>query len=325
MIIACTVSFNSSIIIEKTIDSLLSQSYPVDRIIIADNCSNDENKERLKSYQEKSDKIKIIWLKENTGGAGGFYEAMKCAKEEYNPDWYWLMDDDAYPDADCLEKLIEYQKQLDNVGFVAPVIWGVDNQKHQLYHPRKRKGNELRFVAVAEAIDELRPVESIDIDAFVGPLISKKAVECCGLPRPGYFLEGDDMDFTFRITRHFNGYLLKSAQINHKDLFIANGINPGIWWKQYYSYRNPIIFAKYNFIGFEKTRYIISHLVFALKQIIKMYLDNRYRGYRVFRCKLLIKGLIDGLRRQEGIVVIPSEYKKTLSKHEEKMKGYQKQ
>ncbi|QTE67048.1 glycosyltransferase [Clostridiales bacterium] len=322
MIVACTVSFNSSVIIEKTIDSLLSQSFLVDKIVIADNCSNEENKARLKSYLDKSPTIDIIWLNKNSGGAGGFYEAMKYAKEQYDPDWYWLMDDDAYPNPNCLEILLEQQKQLDNVGFVAPVIWGIDNQKYQLYHPRKEQGKANKFSAIAETIGELNPVEIIDIDAFVGPLISKEAVNSCGLPRPGYFLEGDDMDYTFRITRQFKGYLIKTAQINHKDLIIANGINPGMWWKQYYSYRNPIIFAKYNYHGTKKRRYIFNHLLFASKQIIKMYLDNRYKGYRLFRSKLLIKGILDGLKRKEGIVVVPSEYKQSLTDMEMKMKSH---
>ena len=321
MIVACTVSFNSSKIIEKTIDSLLSQTYPVDKIVIADNCSNAENKKRLTTYLEKSSKIDIVWLQENTGGAGGFYEAMRYALDHYNPEWFWLMDDDAYPNVDCLEILIDQQQQLTKVGFVAPIIWGIDNKKHQLYHPRKKKEKGNKFVAVAETIEDLKPIETIDVDAFVGPLISREAVRICGLPRPGYFLEGDDTDYTFRITRQFNGYLIKAAQINHKDLVAVNGINPGMWWKQYYSFRNPIIFAKNNFIGAEKTKFIINHLIFAFKQIVKMYLDNRYRGYRLFRCKLLIRGILDGLKGREGIVIVPFEYKKELADLEMKLKG----
>lgn len=321
MIVACTVSFNSSEIIKKTIDALLRQTYPVDRIVIADNCSNDDHKRRLASYKDKSGKIDIVWLNNNGGGAGGFYEAMKYAKEKYNPDWYWLMDDDAYPEDDCLNVLMGSQEDLKNVGFVAPIIWGLDNEKYQLYHARRATSKAYQFVRVSNSHEQLKPIEHIDVDAFVGPLISRKAVEQCGLPRPGYFLEGDDTDYTFRITRKFEGYLIKEAQINHKDLVIANGINPGMWWKQYYSFRNPILFAFYNLGGLERTKAICSHLFFASKQIIKMFIDKRYRGYRRFRCKILMRGLIDGLHRKEGAVIKPAEYKQSLSVLEQRMKG----
>ena len=321
MIVACTVSYNSSEIIEKTIDALLRQTYPVDKIVIADNCSTDENRKRLSSYTNKSSKIDIVWLNNNGGGAGGFYEAMKYAREQYNPDWYWLMDDDAYPEDKCLSILMETKKTLNNVGFIAPIIWGIDNRKHQLYHARKSTSKKYQFEIVADSYEQLKPIEQIDVTAFVGPLISNIAVKECGLPRPGYFLEGDDRDYTFRITRKFNGYLVKDAQINHKDLVIANGINPGMWWKQYYSFRNPILFSYYNFQGSERTKSICSHLWFAAKQILKMYLDRRYKGYRKFRRSILIRGLLDGLRKKEGIVIKPAEYKETLLKLEARMKG----
>ena len=320
MIVACTVSYNSSDIIEKTIDAILRQTHSVDKIVIADNCSTDIHKEKLASFMNKSSKIDIIWLNSNGGGAGGFYEVMKYTRDKYKPDWYWLMDDDAFPEDDCLRILLEKQNQIHNIGFVAPVIWGIDNKKHQLYHARKTTLKKYQFEKISDSYDKLNTIERIDVDAFVGPLISNKAVEKCGFPRPGYFLEGDDVDYTYRITREFNGYLIKEAQINHKDIVILNGINPAMWWKQYYSFRNPIIFAFYNLSGLERLSAICSHLKFGMKQILKMYFDKRYKGYRIFRGKILLKGLTDGIRKKEGLVVKPAEYKQALQKLEAAMK-----
>ena len=316
MIVACTVSYNSSEIIERTIDALLRQSYPIDRIVIADNCSTQENKDRLASYKEKSNAIDIIWLDCNGGGARGFYEAMKYTQETYHPDWYWLMDDDAFPEDDCLSKLLENAKGLDDIGFVAPVIWGIDNKKYQLYHARKSTTNKFNFDKICDSFDQLNSVERLDVDAFVGPLISKRAVESCGFPRPGYFLEGDDTDYTYRITRVLNGYLIKEAQINHKDLVISSGINPGMWWKQYYSFRNPLLFAYNNYLGLDRMKAILLHLRYAGKQIVKMFLDERYKGYRVFRLKILLRGIRDGIQKKDGIVVEPSAYKELLARFE---------
>ena len=319
-IIVCTVTFNSSLLLGKMIDAVMKQSRPVYKIIVADNNSNPEHKERLRNYEEGNSLVQMIWLSNNTGGAGGFYAAMKAAAGQYQPDWYWLMDDDAYPEPDCLEKLLRKSDKLDRIGFLAPVIFGIDNKKYQLYHARVKRGYIYKFGAVADSIEELKDVEQIDVDAFVGPLIPGDVVRECGFPRAGYFIEGDDTDYCFRITRKYNGYLIKDAQMNHRDLAVSNGINPEGWWKQYYWFRNSILFLHNNTKGLHKLVSIVHFIGFAWKQKIKMYADSRYKGYRHFRWRILRKGLIDGLLRREGPRVIPAEYRKQL-KDWEKARG----
>lgn len=46
-------------------------------------------------------------------------EAKKLA-----PDWYWLMDDDAYPRKDCLETLLDTGKELPDAGGLCPLSTG---------------------------------------------------------------------------------------------------------------------------------------------------------------------------------------------------------
>ena len=61
----------------------------------------------LYNIYEDSDHVfleKIYELKNNTGGAGGFEYGMKKALE-YDCDYVWIMDDDAYPRDNCLERL----------------------------------------------------------------------------------------------------------------------------------------------------------------------------------------------------------------------------
>lgn len=315
-VVVCTVTYNSSTLLKKTIESVLNQTFPVSNIVIVDNNSSEEHKTKLKEYEKISDKIHIVWLDKNTGGAGGFHESMKYALNNYDPDWYWLMDDDAYPDDDCLERLIEESRHLDNVGFVAPVIYGIDNDKYQLYHARVRRGYIYKFKAISDSIAKLDDVEKIDVDAFVGPLIPRAVVMDVGLPRAEYFIEGDDTDYCYRITCKYNGYLTKKTKMNHKDIVITDGINPGGWWKQYYWYRNSILFAHFNLKGIHKVISIAHFLAFAYKEKGKMFLDERYRIYRQFRWKILKKGLIDGLNCLAGPQLLPADYKKQLEDFE---------
>lgn len=312
----CTVTYNSSALLKKTIEAVLNQTYPVSHIVIVDNNSSEEHKEKLKEYEKLSEKIHIIWLDKNTGGAGGFHESMKYTLEVYDPDWYWLMDDDAYPDADCLKKLLEESWHLDNIGFIAPVIYGIDNKKYQLYHARVRRGFIYKFNAISDSIDNLKDIERIDVDAFVGPLIPRAVVMDCGLPRAEYFIEGDDTDYCYRITSKYKGYLVKKTKMNHKDIVTTNGINPAGWWKQYYWYRNSILFSQYNLHGIHKVISIAHFIAFAYKSRIRMLFDKKYDGYKAFRWRILRMGIVDGLTKKGGPILLPNEYKRLLLEHE---------
>lgn len=317
-VVVITVTYNSSESLRKTIQAVLRQTIDIDKIVIADNCSNFENKQKLREIESLSDKIEILWLESNTGGAGGFYMGMKYALENFSPKWYWLMDDDAYPDDKCLETLIEYSKKLNNVGFVAPIIWGIDNKSYQLYHPRKKaKGLVYKFKPVADTFEALVDVQQIDVDAFVGPLISCDAVKACGLPRPELFIEGDDTDYTFRITRKYYGYLIKKAKMNHRDITNQGEIHPKSWWKNYYWYRNTMLFQLQNLKGISRLLGILYVLAWGIKSKIQMYRDSRYEKYRKFRWNIMKRGLIDGLKRNSGANLMPADYFDMLKKWEE--------
>ena len=57
-------NYNSADFIDRTIKSVLNQSYTKWRLILVDDFSNTETKNKIKRY-EKFKKIKIYWLKKN--------------------------------------------------------------------------------------------------------------------------------------------------------------------------------------------------------------------------------------------------------------------
>ena len=57
-------NYNSSIYIEKTLNSIIGQSFKNWKLLIVDDNSNDEAKNIIKRYV-LNNKIKIIWLKRN--------------------------------------------------------------------------------------------------------------------------------------------------------------------------------------------------------------------------------------------------------------------
>src|SRR3712207_6268400 len=95
---------NRKVLLGECIRGLLAQTVPVETIIVLDNASTDGTREYL-SEQGLLDRIRYERREENTGGAGGYREGVRLLQET-GCDWLWLMDDDAEPEPDALEKLL---------------------------------------------------------------------------------------------------------------------------------------------------------------------------------------------------------------------------
>ncbi len=92
-------TYNRSHMIEKSIQSLLDQTYSNVEIIIVDNGSTDDTPQVLDKYrkEEYCGKIRLFRLEENKRFTGGANHALDQIKGE----WFTILDDDdiAYPEA----------------------------------------------------------------------------------------------------------------------------------------------------------------------------------------------------------------------------------
>lgn len=104
-----TPSYNSERFIEETIRSVQNQTYTNWEMIIVDDCSNDGTRVFLEKLVQKDDRIKVYYLKENSGAAIARNKALKEAKGKYVA--FLDSDDLWYPEK--LEKQLEFMKQKD--------------------------------------------------------------------------------------------------------------------------------------------------------------------------------------------------------------------
>lgn len=65
------VTYNRLSLLKECLSALENQTYPIQRIVIVDNCSTDGTSEFLDSLTDT--RYLIIHSKENIGGAGGFF------------------------------------------------------------------------------------------------------------------------------------------------------------------------------------------------------------------------------------------------------------
>ncbi|MDU0203707.1 glycosyltransferase family 2 protein [Paenibacillus sp. MAH-36] len=81
------VTYNSSEHIDDCLETVLTQTYPIDQIIVIDNASKDDT---LMKLQKWSDKIRLVKNSVNNGFAGGHNQAIRMTETDYclilNPD-----------------------------------------------------------------------------------------------------------------------------------------------------------------------------------------------------------------------------------------------
>lgn len=310
-VVAVTVTYNDFDYLKTALEALRHQTYSVYKIIVVDNNSTEENRKRLSD--EKDDLVDVLFLTENLGGAGGFEKGMEYAKKHYSADWYWLMDADAYPSENCLEKLLQYKNWCPQIGILAPLIYGVDLREYQLYHHKKLATFLSRDEKMYDSYSMIPECSEIEADAFVGPLVSSLAVENLGIADGSLFIYGDDLEYTYRISRLYPVLLIRDAIINHRDQPVNGVQRPQNWWKDYYMFRNRILFIKkYSNSNVKSTIGIFFVKLRLLKQFILLVRAPYSKILKRLRFSLLNQALNDGLKGVTGKIIDPVEYNKKI-------------
>ena len=104
-------TYNSAKTVEKSIDTVLNQTYQNWELIIVDDCSKDDTREVLKKYSDYQ-KIKITANEVNSRAAVTRNNGLKLAQGQYVA---FLDSDDLWP-CDKLEKQLEFMASK-NAGF----------------------------------------------------------------------------------------------------------------------------------------------------------------------------------------------------------------
>lgn len=189
------------------LDAVLAQTHPVARVHVVDNASSDGTRELLAARED----VVLTCLGRNLGGAGGFARGVEVARRD-DVDWLWLMDDDAEPRHDCLERLLASGAAHDSatVG-LCPVVRDRHGAIEALHRGHLR--GRPRGLAEAEYATEAR----LGFTTFVGPLIRADVARALDPPKAELFLWADDYEYSLRLARCGALRLVPDAVIVHKD------------------------------------------------------------------------------------------------------------
>lgn len=260
---AVVVTYNRLAFLKECIAALLQQTEKVAHIIVVDNHSAQETQDYLTSLGTKIDYLR---LEQNIGGAGGFYSGIKYFAKKTQDDFVWVMDDDTIPAPDALKQLVAAAKIVPEVGFLASNPKWIDGSPAVMNVPMVAHPNW------TNRLDAQQQLIAIKQASFVSIMINRSAVLKVGLPIQQFFIWGDDTEYTERIKRQFEAYLVPNSIVVHKMKQNQNvdiiQDTPNRVGRYYYAYRNRLYNARQR-SNKEVLRYWIQLVTIIVKVLVK--------------------------------------------------------
>lgn len=286
---AVVLTYDRAALLRECLTALGAQSRPPDHILVVDNAGSDGTPGML---AREFPQAEVLVLERNIGAAGGFHAGMLAARAG-GFDQLWLMDDDAYPLPDCLEKLLPLTTAAD------VVVPYQRNQLGQLYGAGLWQGRQIELPPAAAP----SPRE-IDLFAFIGPLVAVRVIDRIGLPAADFFIDYFDWEYALRARQAgFRLVLVPDAIVAHDFGHRPLVRKLGRWqsvrisqpaWKSYYDTRNHLRTLLL------RSRTPGSFAWYALVHLRRLAGDLVYEPDRWERARLRLLGVIDGLHGRMG-------------------------
>lgn len=209
---AVVVTYNRHELLAECLRAILAQTHAVDRLRVIDNASTDDTAKTVGRIAAASEvPISLVSLPENRGGAGGFAAGIELGRSG-EAEWLWLMDDDVEPRPDALEQVLSSPPARDPAtACLAPKVVYPNGEIDRNQRGRFRR----RLIPLRPS--EYRPgyYPSIGYMSFVGSLLRVEAARAVDPPRADFFVWGDDVEYSLRLSRAGQIRLVSESVVVH--------------------------------------------------------------------------------------------------------------
>lgn len=274
-VVTLVVTYNRKVLLRECLEALLSQSERIFKILIVDNASEDGTNEFISDIVD-GEKILYSNTGENLGGAGGFSYGIKEAIKT-GCDYIWIMDDDCIADKTALEELLAYAKKVNgDFGFLSSVVKWTDGSICKMNVQRK---------SFSQAVENFCSEQKIAMASFVSMFLNVDAVRKCGLPIKEFFIWGDDGEYSARISKSYDNYLVPSSTVVHKTAE-NNGSDivtdsADRLERYFYAYRNESYF--YRSLGLRGRIYFLAKVAYHRLRLAFSHSVNKKERFAVIK------------------------------------------
>ena len=210
-IAAVVVTFNRKTLLNKCVHHILNQTVQDVDVLVIDNASTDGTEEMIREEFGNNDRVKYLNTGSNLGGAGGFSYGMKAAVEQ-GYESLWIMDDDTIPEEKALEAFLETEELLDgNYGFLSSYAKWIDGTPCEMNVPRLALSWREN---IAQQFDN--QLIRLETASFVSMYVKADVVKKVGLPIKEFFIWGDDLEYSKRISKEYPCYFVYKSQVVHE-------------------------------------------------------------------------------------------------------------
>jgi rhamnopyranosyl-N-acetylglucosaminyl-diphospho-decaprenol beta-1,3/1,4-galactofuranosyltransferase len=286
-------TFNDDDVIERSLQALSNQTYPVDEVLIVDNGSTDGTLSRTFPRS-----VTIIRHPTNLGTSGAVITGLQYAMDK-RYDWIWLLDADSAPRQDALEKLVGLYRGLREdlqcqTWLVAGLTMSCTNTAH---------GAKFSSRGIIEA--PRNPAQGFyecDVTVWSGSLYKLEAVRKVGLPFADYVIDGDECEYAYRAKRlgymafMHEGSIIDHDIGDHTPLYSSHQIGPLRFnildirpMRCYYMFRNTVYFWLYVYQEGGVTA-LLAQREWMCKHLLKLLLLSRWPELQAS-----LRGLKDGV------------------------------
>ena len=284
-VIAVVVTYNRKELLKESIEALLAQEYENFDILIVDNASTDGTKEYIEELLKIS-KISYENTGANLGGAGGFNYGMKKAIER-GYEYVWIMDDDTIPYKDSLKELMNADIVLQGeYGYLSSIAIWKDGT------PCKMNGQKICKGWYDEAHFLKNSLIRTYYSTFVSLFLKASVIKEIGFPIKEFFIWGDDVEYTNRISKKYNCYIVGNSQVlhstnNNEGSNIAKDDENRIS-RYKYAYRNEVYIAKRN--GLKGILRQIAKIIVHILRVLK-----HSKGHRLKKIGIILGSSFKGI------------------------------
>lgn len=307
------VTYNRKNLLKQNLLSLLNQSRLPDRIFVVDNASVDGTEQMV---IEQFPTVTYIGLRENSGLFGGLNIGMNKAYQQ-GFDAVWLMDDDAIPKKDALEKLLKAIKKEIRLKNACVYCASVTKDERFFAEPVNIK-TESGTQVYLEFNNELRDgIFECEWGGNVGMFIPRQIIDTVGFPRAEMYFCGEGEYISrikqkgFSLYRYFGSIIYHEQSSRFKFISLPTGLlrfKRPFWkkhlvfiipvWRDYYITRNKTYVYYYRYNSYLE---LCKYILFTFFEIsAKLYYGNK----KISRAFYLIKALYDGFSGNLGKIRI---------------------